>query len=497
MDWLDGRIRQLEGSKSQPHINISSDSFIPLNGHFPQLAENSRQVDASHSWSVGPGAPASANPHHGEVNSSSRETASSQGPRAATSPLQPQKTPGMSADSYSPEARSVHAIIGATADEYPGEGFYGSSSAGTFMQNVKELVEQRLGGVHSASEPLRGSENGFPSAMGPGNMHQQKQLDYVLPSRKKADKLMETYWTQVQTLYPYLDRSQVQDDYQKIWGGKGTVYDERSLMRLLNSMFALASQVDTSLPPEKRENAAAIFYQRVQELLVVVEPASVRSIQSYLILGQYFQSTIEPHHCWVFVGLAIRTAQSLGLHLPETSERMTHLPSRELMRKVWHGCILMDRILSMIYGRPSMIGSQSAMAVPPPLAVDEDFLSSCGRQGSQQPQQPSVLSFYTYTLKLYEILHDVLFNFYFHSMQDIQTTGQRHDKFFGNSPTGHPSIFELERRLSRWQESVPDHLRIGSYEGNTTADDTVLHRQAVILHQRYGVYIPLSKQLSF
>ena len=484
MDWLDGRLRRLEGSETQPHVKIASNSFDFPSGHNPQLGEAFQFGNASQSWSFDPVAQASADPHSGELNSSTPETASPQVTRVATPPPQPQKTPRISADLHSPEARSIHAIIGATAEESLGEGFYGSSSAGTFMQNVKDLVEQRLGGVGSTSEHS-GSGHAFPPLMTPANISQHKQLDYVLPSRKKADKLMEAYWEHVQTLYPYLDRSQVQDDYEKVWGGTGTVSDERSFMYLLNSMFALASQIDTSIPPGERQSAATVFYQRARDLLVVVEPASVRAVQSYLILGQYFQSTIEPHHCWVFVGLAIRTAQSLGLHLPETSEGMSHPPSRELMRKVWHGCILMDRILSMIYGRPSMIGSQSAREVPLPLVEDENAQSGFGRQRSLQPQRPPVLSFYIFSLKLYEILHDVLSNFYFHNSQSGQTTDQCHDKYFGNSPAGHPSILELERRLSRWQQSVPDHLRIETYGSNTVVDDTVSYRQAVILHQRY------------
>ena len=485
MDWLDGRLRRLEGSETQPHVKIASNSFDFPNGGNPRLGEAFHLGDASQSWSFDPIAQASAHPHSGELHSSTPGIASPRVTRVATPPPQSQKTPRMSADLHSPEARSVHAIIGATAEESLGEGFYGSSSAGTFMQNVKDLVEQRLGGVRSSSEHSLGSGHAVPPLMTPANIGQHKQLDYVLPSRKKADKLMEAYWEHVQTLYPYLDRSQVQDDYEKVWGGTGTVSDERSFMYLLNSMFALASQIDTSLPPGERQSAATVFYQRARDLLVVVEPASVRAVQSYLILGQYFQSTIEPHHCWVFVGLAIRTAQSLGLHLPETSEGMSHPPSRELMRKVWHGCILMDRILSMIYGRPSMIGSQSAREVPLPLAEEQNVQAGFGRQRSLQPQRPPVLSFYIFSLKLYEILHDVLSNFYFHNSQSGQTTDQCHDKYFGNSPAGHPSILELERRLSRWQQSVPDHLRIETYGRNTVVDDTVSYRQAVILHQRY------------
>lgn len=43
------------------------------------------------------------------------------------------------------------------------------------------------------------------------------------------------------------------------------------------------------------------------------------------------------------MGAAVRTAQSLGLHLPETSAEVEDERERELWRRVWYGCVLMDR----------------------------------------------------------------------------------------------------------------------------------------------------------
>ena len=388
------------------------------------------------------------------------------------------------ADELSPSEHSVHAIIGATLDEDSREGFFGSSSAGTFMQNVKKMVQQKVGGVSGQPSSQHLQTQNLPASG--HNTIQQKPVDYVLPSRRKADVLMSIYWRYVYVLYPYLDKAQMQEDYETIWKANSSIFDERSYMCLINVVFALCSQLDESTPIEERRQSAHVFYLRARESLDIVETGTVRSVQSFLLLAQYFQSTNEPHPCWIFTGLAVRTAQSLGLHLAETSERVTDIRTRELLRKVWHGCILMDRVVSMTYGRPCMIGPAAAGAVPLPLPLDEEYLVPESLQGqSVRPQQTFAVEFYVFSLKLYEILHDIIFNFYSINFQPCQPMNG--DKYFGSLDQGQHLVFGIEGRLSRWKKSVPERLRVAT-GSNPQSDGTgaTLHRQAVILQQRYA-----------
>ena len=490
---LDDRIRLLEYSNTQRHMSQSIGGLIP-NGTFensmPQAA-GTRRLSRSGSFESSAQQSATSLPCNGfSPTAPSRTRPYYQPAVSATSGMpgensQPQEGLG-GVDEVSPSDHSVHAIIGATLDEYHKEGFFGSSSAGTFMQNVKKMVEQKLGGAHEQLPHAVSRNHDNLPLLVPGHEFRQRKLDYVLPPRKKADSLMASYWKYVDVLYPYLDKAQMQEDYEKTWRGDSSVSDERSFLCLLNIIFALSCQIEGSTALGDRERSATVFYLRARELLDVVETGSVRSVQSYLLLGQYFQSTNESHPCWVFVGLGIRTAQSLGLHLPETSERMSDIRTREMLRKVWHGCILMDRVLSMTYGRPCMIGPRATLTVPLPLALDEEhLLLGPARQHSVQAQRPSVIDFYIFSLTLYEILHDILFSYYTVDIEQSRPVGGRYDRYFGysSSTNGHPSVFELERRLSRWEDSIPDHLKIGNHPRYDDTD-AVLYRQAVVLHQR-------------
>ena len=387
-------------------------------------------------------------------------------------------------DEVSPSEHSVHAIIG-NMDEDSSAGFFGSSSAGTFMQNVRKMVQQKVGHV---SEQPNSSQHHIHtknlSTSGRGAI-QSRPVEYVLPSRRRADILMACYWKYVHTLYPYLDKIQIDQDYEKLWRAADTIADEKSYMCLMNVMFALSSQIDNSTPTEDRQKLAHVFYIRARELLDIVEAGSVRSVQSMLLLGQYFQSTSEPHPCWIFTGLAVRTAQSLGLHLAETSERVTDIRTRELLRKMWHGCILMDRVVSMTYGRPCMIGPKAALAVPLPLPIDEEYLvpgAIDGQHGqTSRAEQTHAAEFYVFSLKLFEIMHDILFDFYSVNYKPCLEG----DKYFGSLDQGQHSVFEMERRISTWNSSIPAHLRITTgHRPQVGTPEAMLYRQAVVLRQR-------------
>ena len=383
------------------------------------------------------------------------------------------------------DSTSIHAMVGATVDEDIRAGSYGSSSAGTFMQSVRRMVEQKLGTQNSPFQPRALEHQKFPLLV-PENGTNSTDFNYVLPPRKQADHLMALYWRYVHTLYPYLDRDQIQEDYATIWSGDGSVSDERLFMVLLNAMFALCCQIDDTVARETRGSVADIFYRRARDLLDPVEIGSLRSVQCFLLLGQYFQATHQPHACWIFVGLATRTAQSLGLQLPETSERFADSRTRESLRRAWHGCILMDRVLSMTYGRPCAIDSGAATVVPFPKVLEHEYFSAddvCNDPPSGE--RPSIINFYIHTLELYDILHDILFNFYSITVRPKQTILGAFDAFFGIATTtqGHPSVFELERRISRWETNLPYHLRLGE-RPKTIGVKPVLYRQAVVLHQR-------------
>lgn len=379
----------------------------------------------------------------------------------------------------SPGSDSVHAIIGSTFEDDHEEGFFGTSSAGTFMQTVRKIVQQRLDAAQMAGPGALSQGLSPPVSRSARNDKADKYpLDYILPSRRHADRLLSIYWKDFHTLFPCIDKAAFELEYAKLWESDAQIANEQSFLCQVNVIFALTCQLDEQTPMDSRRSSAHLFYTRAKEFLDITGTGTLRSVQTYLLLGQYFQSTSEAHPSWVFTGLAIRTAQSLGLQQPESIDHSPDSKSRELMKLIWHGCIFMDREVAMIYGRPCMIGPKAATAVPlPHLAIDS---TSKALESLLSPSPEPLLSFYVCSLKLYAIAHDVIYSFYSVNFEESRRLGTAH--YFGSSSRGQPSVFEIERRLLDWDYDIPDYLRPGERTEARLYD--VSDRQAVVLHQR-------------
>ena len=170
-------------------------------------------------------------------------------------------------------------------------------------------------------------------------------LDYNLPPRRTADRLVGVYWLYVDPLYPFLDRRKWESTYESLFAGTAITSDEGTFVATLNAIFALSTQLVESLDSEQRNSASDAYFRKAQELLDLNlwDSRSLDLVQFLLLMSQYLQSSSCPHQTWMVLGAAVRTAQSLGLHLPETSSEVTNERERELLWKVWYGCVLMDR----------------------------------------------------------------------------------------------------------------------------------------------------------
>lgn len=238
----------------------------------------------------------------------------------------------------------VNAMMGAVEEGRLNQGFFGSSSAAGFIKQIKTAVDQRmLSPKMLSSAPDIASRSSFLSV--PSEKPLSEVSNYVLPPRRIADDLMDVYWDYVFPLYPFVDSTHMKDEYSKIWHGDTLQRDEHMAMCTFNVVFALSCQLADFIPAEERESWADAYFSRAKDLFQfnLWDTGSAGLIQCLLLMAQYLQSTNSAHQCWIVTGLAIRNAQSLGLHLPQTIAQLHSFQEKQLARKLWHGCVLMDR----------------------------------------------------------------------------------------------------------------------------------------------------------
>ena len=298
-------------------------------------------------------------------------------------------------------------------------GILGASSSANFMRSIHKVVD-------GTKTPDNGRVNSTGIAWDRlinGRLYQRQRRnshspEYVLPPRKTADRLVDIHWKFSQSIFPWLDRIRFMKWYDALWTGhedQDFHVDDQVFYCILNIVFAISYKLDPSVGPEEQDALSSAHFLRAQKLLSfnLLELVNLEMVQALLLMGQYLQSTNMPRQCYQCIGMAIWISQDMGLHRPEALLSIRNQHEGEMARRAWHGCILMDRVISMTFGRPTRISHQTAMQSPSPSAIDDEFLERSGSgQGKQPADQPSKLHFFVAYCELHIILGNILSTFY-------------------------------------------------------------------------------------
>jgi hypothetical protein len=341
--------------------------------------------------------------------------------------------------------------------------FYGSSAAISFMKDLFTVVD---GGTCRLNEGEDNSSMGssckYTMSRNNRTINTRGLENMDVPPRRVADRYIKNYFDYAYTLYPFVHIPTFMQAYEDIWSVAGPENEVDELFySILNIIFAFGCR----LSPTGEENFqnGDLYFERSQELLRfhLMDPGSVLLVQALLLTGQFLQATTRLAGCWNIIGLAIRIAQGLGLHVELNLAFSKSCIDREIRKRLWHGCLLMDRIVSMTLGRPLMVTQDSGMELP--LGVDDEYISD---EQILPQNTPSILNFFLETVKLYHILSDILLTFYSNDPPEPV------DLFL--------NMFKFEERLSLFHKNIPCHIKLETSEKGIT-----FHRQSVVLQIRY------------
>lgn len=317
----------------------------------------------------------------------------------------------------------------------------------------------------------------LPSNVPPGN-------DCDTPSREMADRLVDAYFNRVHIFYPFLHEPTFRSDLDAYWisrdAGDPEVTD-LSWLAILYMLFAYGTEfVVTSAIDEGSWNAHDFVAQaRYLVSLAVSQGAGLGTVQALLLLSHYLQGTTELNDCWNVAGLLIRTAMSIGLHIDPT-EACLSLVEKEVRKRVWAGCFIVDRTLSMKFGRPPAIPIASVNRVELPANVDDQYITSCTLQARQPEGRPSRMGFFVQTIGQAHIIDKILSDLYLDE-PELRRLGRSHGAFQieGLSRLLSKAVV-LDGRLNGWWNELPDYLR----EAPEEPDGIDFHRQRCVISLR-------------
>ena len=224
---------------------------------------------------------------------------------------------------------------------------------------------------------------------------------------------------------------------------------KRSWLGLLNVVMAMGSSLD---PGSKKSGRARleksnIFYQRAMHLSEKssARGASLDIVQYLLLASQYLQSTQKSSQTWTLHGLAVKGAFALGLHSYQASQRFGPLEN-EIRKRTWYGCVLLDRVLSMTFGRPPCIPEEYIrlpLAQPWPNEK-QNYLEN------SELEMPS-MDFYNASITLHRLIGTTIARLYGQNLGCDEVL-QESEMI--------PRVFEMEQELNRWQTTLSHELSL-------------------------------------
>jgi hypothetical protein len=308
---------------------------------------------------------------------------------------------------------------------------------------------------------------------------------FELPRRAKAVELFHIYSDVIHPIFPILNIEETQNTYDRICVDRSLGPQSSIFLAIVNSVFALASRLDPSIDSSAREEASARFCVRALELFNHRRSphVSLQSIQAALLIGEFLHS-IHPTQCLIHIGLAIRVAQSIGLHRVRSFPTTQYSEIELLMQRVWCLCVAWDRILCMTYGQPLMISqSQASVATLPAEILVRDADAS-----HPDCKERMISLFLQKSVELYSVISGALEDF---AVYDIHSD-------YGRSPTSQARNYQArtlvidrvlvhERELSAWRDSLPECLScvdVPDVAMSIPSLRLLQYRHAIILRQR-------------
>ncbi|KAF2501403.1 hypothetical protein BU16DRAFT_450555 [Lophium mytilinum] len=373
-----------------------------------------------------------------------------------------------------------------TDEEY--SGFFGPSSNIAFTRHLSRAVARLSYTDHTYPTPgthvslhldgglMRVSRPPSPArtqdSMRLRHLRVQPLNLFALPPEDETLDLVHRYFSNTGLLFPYVHEETFLETYRAM---KRTDFTKvrKTWLGLLNMVlaFAISTTVSNGTCAEQRAEMSDVYYRRALGLCDkhVWRGASIELVQYLLMMGQYLQGTQKSTQTWNIHGLAVKAALQLGLHSAEACEKLSPI-ERETSKRLWYGCVILDRTLSMTFGRPAAIPDSYVR-----LELPVDFDCIAADNSAVDPRKRNSTLFYTMTITLYKVMWNVIDLLYAANIGCGSSTSVLDFMAY---------LFKMEQQLMEWERSLPANMALRkSQEILSEEDDTERYR--IILTLRY------------
>ncbi|KAJ0163538.1 Proline utilization trans-activator [Colletotrichum tanaceti] len=328
----------------------------------------------------------------------------------------------------------------------PSTSFKGPGNSDNFLRSVR-----KLSGFHGDDGSLDANTNFYePSAL--PSRREKARTQVRLPPIDIARRLFAAQYTYIGTIFAFTDpKAKFDQSLIEAYRGPPDPSDREAclsyakvlLILAFGQLYSVNQWVDFRGPP-----GFDYFTHALNLLPDTHEEGSILCVETLALIGYFMQNMNRRDAAFLYTGMALRMAISLGLHheigfspvqhplqVQEASLTTLDDATREHRRRVWWSVYSLDRILSVKSGNPITIQEEDiGVAFPSRLPEEAEYCPAV------------VLRHYTQLSRILGEIHNTIYR------KTSKTAPKSGKRLMA-------SVQSIVLSLSKWNRELPDELR--------------------------------------
>ncbi|KAJ5637550.1 hypothetical protein N7490_007429 [Penicillium lividum] len=256
-------------------------------------------------------------------------------------------------------------------------GYVGEHSEMAWLYRLKRDLDQaRTPTSNKSDRPSISSVNYFHDDL---KISVLDDVDLLArPPHHVASQLVESYFSTVHPTFPIIGMTTFLGQYNSFYTDPNVRPGKRWLA-VLNLIFAITARHSLlmGLPPHPEVESYLVYFTRAWRLgidnVALLSHPNLQQVQVEGLAAFYLLSVGQVNRSWIILGVAIRSAVTMGLNLRSESNTIGHL-SKEIRYRVWWALFMLDTVLCVMTGRPPST-SDTFCSTPLPLPYAEEEFS--------------------------------------------------------------------------------------------------------------------------
>ncbi|KAJ5982341.1 hypothetical protein N7451_012441 [Penicillium sp. IBT 35674x] len=197
------------------------------------------------------------------------------------------------------------------------------------------------------------------------------------PSKAAADLLIHHYFNVIHPMFSAIGELAFIGQFRKFYSSPNMRPGSR-WQAISNLIFAIAARhlLLTGGEPSIEFEDHTVFFSRAWQLNLDKDMAlhhpDLEQVQIEGLMSLYMLSVGHVNRSWRFIGVAIRSAITMGINLRHNNKSISPL-SKETRYRLWWTLVIIETILCEMTGRPPCTGVNSCTTPLPVPYPEEDF----------------------------------------------------------------------------------------------------------------------------